>query len=126
MGVITGNILVDGYPRRKAFHRQTGYVQQEDLHLQTSTVREALRFSAALRQPSKVPTAQKNLYVEEVIRLLNMEAYADAVIGVPGEGLSDGFSCKLNISVGQLTRRYRPKRRAKETSDYRRRDSCET
>ncbi|KAI0123219.1 P-loop containing nucleoside triphosphate hydrolase protein [Xylariales sp. AK1849] len=99
MGVITGDILVDGYPRRKAFHRQTGYVQQEDLHLQTSTVREALRFSAALRQPSEVSTAQKNLYVEEVIGLLNMEAYADAVIGVPGEGLNVEQRKRLTIGV---------------------------
>jgi ATP-binding cassette, subfamily G (WHITE), member 2, PDR len=86
MGVVTGDMLVDGMPRSNAFQRQTGYVQQQDLHLETATVREALRFSAVLRQPASTPTAEKHAYVEEVIGLLEMEEYADAVIGVPGEG----------------------------------------
>lgn len=51
------------------------------------TVREALRFNAVLCQPSSVPRPEKIAYVEEVIRLLDMESYADATIGVPGEGM---------------------------------------
>jgi ABC-type multidrug transport system ATPase subunit len=69
------------------FKRKTGYVQQQDLHLPTSTVREALTFSALLRQPNSTPKAEKIAYVDEVLKLLEMETYADAVIGVPGEGL---------------------------------------
>lgn len=30
--------------------------------------------------------AEKHAYVEEVIELLGMEAYAEAMVGVPGEG----------------------------------------
>lgn len=86
MGVITGNMLVDGRPRDDSFQRKTGYVQQQDLHLSTSTVREALTFSALLRQPAKVPRQEKLDYVGEVIKLLDMEEYADAIVGVPGEG----------------------------------------
>jgi ABC-type multidrug transport system ATPase subunit len=87
MGVVTGDIFVNGQPRSKSFQRTTGYVQQQDLHLETSTVREALRFSAALRQPTSVSTKDKYEYVEEVIALLEMDMYADAVIGVQGEGI---------------------------------------
>lgn len=47
----------------------TGYVQQQDLHLETSTVREALRFSAVLRQPKSVSREEKYKYVEEVIKV---------------------------------------------------------
>ena len=43
-------MLVDGRERDASFQRKTGYVQQQDLHLSTSTVREALNFSAFLRQ----------------------------------------------------------------------------
>jgi ATP-binding cassette subfamily G (WHITE) protein 2 (PDR) len=86
MGVVTGEMLVDGNQRDVSFQRKTGYVQQQDLHLQTSTVREALRFSAALRQPKHVSTAEKYEYVEEVLKLLEMDGYAGAVVGVPGEG----------------------------------------
>lgn len=86
MGVISGGMLVDGRERDASFQRKTGYVQQQDLHLSTSTVREALNFSALLRQPAKTPRKEKLEYVEEVIKLLDMQEYADAVVGVPGEG----------------------------------------
>jgi ATP-binding cassette subfamily G (WHITE) protein 2 (PDR) len=87
MGVVTGEMLVDGRQRDLSFQRKTGYVQQQDLHLSTSTVREALVFSALLRQPAHVPRHEKIEYVDQVIKLLEMEEYADAVVGVPGEGL---------------------------------------
>lgn len=86
MGVVTGEILVDGAERDVSFQRKTGYVQQQDLHLATSTVREALQFSALLRQPKHVSKEEKLNYVEEVLKLLEMDGYADAIVGVPGEG----------------------------------------
>ncbi|KND90614.1 ABC transporter CDR4 [Tolypocladium ophioglossoides CBS 100239] len=99
MGVITGEMFVDGSPRDMSFQRKTGYVQQQDLHLQTTTVREALNFSAILRQPAHVPREEKLAYVEEVIKLLEMEEYADAVVGVPGEGLNVEQRKRLTIGV---------------------------
>lgn len=98
-GVITGEMFVDGKPRDMSFQRKTGYVQQQDLHLQTSTVREALNFSAILRQPADIPREQKLAYVEEVIRLLDMDEYAEAIIGVPGEGLNVEQRKRLTIAV---------------------------
>jgi ATP-binding cassette, subfamily G (WHITE), member 2, PDR len=99
MGVITGDMLVDGKLRDESFQRKTGYVQQQDLHLSTTTVREALNFSALLRQPADVPRAEKLAYVEEVIKLLDMEEYADAVVGVLGEGLNVEQRKRLTIGV---------------------------
>jgi len=86
IGVVGGQIAVDGRLRDSGFQRRTGYVQQQDLHLNTSTVREALTFSAVLRQPEATPYAEKIAYVEEVIKILEMEAFVDAIVGVPGEG----------------------------------------
>ena len=88
MGVISGDMLIDSHPRDNSLQRKTGYVQQQDLHLEMSTVHESLTFSALLRQPETTPEAEKIAYVEEVIRLLKMEAYAEVVVGVPGEGLN--------------------------------------
>ena len=99
IGVISGEMLVDGRQRDESFQRKTGYVQQQDLHLQTSTVREALGFSALLRQPAKIPREEKLAYVDEVIKLLEMEEYADAVVGVPGEGLNVEQRKRLTIGV---------------------------
>ncbi|KAL5611837.1 hypothetical protein BROUX41_000589 [Berkeleyomyces rouxiae] len=99
VGVITGDMLVDGKPRGSSFQRKTGYVQQQDLHLETSTVREALNFSALLRQPAHVPRAEKLAYVDQVIAMLDMEEYADAVVGVPGSGLNVEQRKRLSIGV---------------------------
>jgi ATP-binding cassette subfamily G (WHITE) protein 2 (PDR) len=88
MGIISGNMLVDGRERDGSFQRKTGYVMQQDIHLQTSTVREALSFSALLRQPPEYNREERLSYVDHVISLLDMEHYADAVVGVPGSGLN--------------------------------------
>ena len=99
IGVISGDVYVDGRQRDTSFQRKTGYVQQQDLHLSTSTVREALNFSALLRQPGNVPKQEKLDYVDEVIKLLDMQEYADAVVGVPGEGLNVEQRKRLTIGV---------------------------
>jgi ATP-binding cassette subfamily G (WHITE) protein 2 (PDR) len=99
MGVVTGNMFVNGHLRDSSFQRSTGYVQQQDLHLAAATVREALRFSAYLRQPKTVSRAEKNEYVEEVIKILDMQKYADAIVGVAGEGLNVEQRKRLTIGV---------------------------
>ena len=99
MGVISGNIFVDGRLRDTSFPRSIGYCQQQDLHLKTATVRESLRFSAYLRQPAEVSIEDKNAYVEEVIKILEMESYAAAVVGEPGEGLNVEQRKRLTIGV---------------------------
>ncbi|KAJ7627633.1 ABC-2 type transporter-domain-containing protein [Mycena polygramma] len=98
-GIVTGEMLVNGRQRDQSFQRKTGYVQQQDLHLSTSTVREALEFSAVLRQHKSIPMAEKLAYVDEVIALLEMESYAAAIVGVPGEGLNVEQRKRLTIAV---------------------------
>ncbi|PGH12263.1 hypothetical protein AJ80_06777 [Polytolypa hystricis UAMH7299] len=98
-GVITGEMLVNGKPLDASFQRKTGYVQQQDLHLETTTVREALQFSAMLRQPKSVSKAEKYDYVEDVIKMLNMEDFSEAVVGNPGEGLNVEQRKLLTIGV---------------------------
>ncbi|KAK4696934.1 ATP-binding cassette, subfamily G (WHITE), member 2, PDR, partial [Lecanoromycetidae sp. Uapishka_2] len=99
MGVVSGQMLVNGRQRDSGFQRKTGYVQQQDLHLATTTVREALNFSALLRQPKTTPKKEKLEYVDEVIKVLEMEGYADAIVGVPGEGLNVEQRKRLTIGV---------------------------
>lgn len=99
IGVITGDMFVNGKPFDSSFQRKTGYVQQQDLHLETTTVREALRFSAMLRQPKSVSKAEKYEFVEEVISMLNMGDFAEAIVGVPGEGLNVEQRKLLTIGV---------------------------
>lgn len=99
MGVVSGDMFVNGDQRDLSFQRKTGYVQQQDVHLSTSTVREALEFSALLRQPEHISREEKLAYVDEVVKILEMEAYVDAVVGVPGEGLNVEQRKRLTIGV---------------------------
>lgn len=62
-------------------------------------MRESLRFSAMLRQPEHVSKEEKYEFVEEVIKMLNMEDFANAVVGVPGEGLNVEQRKLLTIGV---------------------------
>ncbi|KAK4702442.1 hypothetical protein P7C70_g3780, partial [Phenoliferia sp. Uapishka_3] len=87
MGVITGSIF-----------GQLPF-STKDLHLATATVRESLNFSALCRQPKSTPRSEKLAYVEEVIKILEMEDYAEAVVGVPGEGLNVEQRKRLTIGV---------------------------
>lgn len=99
-GVIESGLrMVNGRLLDSSFQRSIGYVQQQDLHLSTSTVREALRFSANLRQPASVSKKDKEEYVEYIINLLEMKNYSDAVVGVPGEGLNVEQRKRLTIGV---------------------------
>ncbi|KAL5529897.1 SNQ2_4 [Sanghuangporus sanghuang] len=81
IGVVTGDRFVNGQALPHDFEAQTGYCQQLDTHLPETTVREALLFSAKLRQPARVPLAEKEAYVETCLRMCGMEEYADAIVG---------------------------------------------
>ncbi|KAE8244585.1 hypothetical protein A4X13_0g6466 [Tilletia indica] len=99
IGVISGDRLISAKPIDKAFQRGCGYAEQQDIHEFTSTVREALRFSAYLRQPAHVSKEEKDAYVEEIIELLEMQDLAEAMVGVPEFGLSVGDRKRVTIGV---------------------------
>ncbi|EJD01720.1 uncharacterized protein FOMMEDRAFT_111764 [Fomitiporia mediterranea MF3/22] len=80
-GVISGDRFVNGQALPHDFQAQTGYCQQMDTHLPETTVREALLFSAKLRQPRSVPLSEKEAYVETCLKMCGLEAYADAIVG---------------------------------------------
>ncbi|KAF3355139.1 hypothetical protein VdG1_04351 [Verticillium dahliae VDG1] len=98
-GTITGDFLVDGRPLPKSFQRATGFAEQMDVHEPTSTVREALQFSALLRQPRETPKQEKLDYCETIIDLLEMHDIAGATIGRIGEGLNQEQRKRLTIGV---------------------------
>ncbi|RYP43328.1 hypothetical protein DL770_011720 [Monosporascus sp. CRB-9-2] len=99
IGVVSGDTLINGIPTDATFQHRVGYVQQQDIHLSTMTVREALEFSAVLRQSSEIPRKEKLQYVDHVIDILEMQEFAGAVIGAPGEGLNVEQRKRLTIGV---------------------------
>ncbi|KJZ79725.1 hypothetical protein HIM_01194 [Hirsutella minnesotensis 3608] len=98
VGILTGGLFLDDKPLPRSMNRRSGFVQQQDVHLSTSTVREALRLTAQLRQPTSVPVEDKFAHVEDVIRMLDMDDVADALIGTPGAGLN--LEKRKRVSIG--------------------------
>ncbi|KAI1082600.1 ATP-binding cassette transporter [Whalleya microplaca] len=98
IGAVSGGLYLDDQPLPRSMQRRSGFVKQQDVHLSTSTVREALRLTARLRQPSSVPIADKYEYVETVISMLEMGDVADALIGSPGAGLN--LEKRKRVSIG--------------------------
>ena len=99
VGFVTGDMLINGQPMGSSFERRTGYVQQQDIHIAELTVKESLLFSARLRRPRSVPDEEKIEYVEMIMRILDMEDYADSIAGISGYGLNVEQRKKLSIAT---------------------------
>ena len=98
-GTINGSVFVDGRPIPVSFQRSAGYVEQLDVHEPLATVREALEFSALLRQSRDTPDSEKLRYVDTIIDLLELNALEHTLIGSPGSGLSIEQRKRLTIAV---------------------------
>jgi energy-coupling factor transporter ATP-binding protein EcfA2 len=85
-------------PLGTSFQRTTGYVSQMDIHEPTQTIREALIFSALLRQPAEVPEEEKIAYVDKVIDLLELTEIQNAIIGENNVGL--GVEARKRLTIG--------------------------
>lgn len=112
IGVVSGDILMDGRSLAKDFARSTAYgksprslmlmisysfilsAEQMDVHEGTATVREAMRFSAYLRQPASVPKEEKDAFVEEMIEVLELQDLADALV------FSLGVESRKRLTIG--------------------------
>ena len=100
IGTIDGEIFYGGEKQGKGFKRITGYCEQQDVHNPNTTVREALRFSAHLRQPDDISIAEKDAYVEEIIDLLEMDDIADALVGDSDSGLGISLEERKRLTIG--------------------------
>jgi len=98
-GTVKGSFLVNGHPLPLSFQRATGFAEQQDIHEHTATVREAMRFSALLRQPMEVPIEEKYAYADKIINLLEMEDIAGATVGHQGVGLNQEQRKRLTVCV---------------------------
>ncbi|GAB1312526.1 ATP-binding cassette transporter snq2 [Madurella fahalii] len=94
IGVVSGSMLVDGKPLSGDFQRSTGFVEQMDLHDETATIREAIEFSALLRQNRDIPRQEKLDYVDKVLDLLELTEIQDAIIS------SLGVEQKKRLTIG--------------------------
>ncbi|KAH9666384.1 ABC transporter G family member 40 [Citrus sinensis] len=100
-GYITGNITISGYPKnQETFTRISGYCEQNDIHSPYVTVYESLLYSAWLRLSSEVNSKTREMFVEEVMELVELNPLRQALVGLPGvNGLSTEQRKRLTIAV---------------------------
>ena len=94
IGVVHGDMLVDGRPPGAEFQRGTGFCEQMDLHDGTQTIREALEFSAILRQERHISRHDKVAYVDKIIDLLELGELEDAMV------MSLGVEQRKRLTIG--------------------------
>ncbi|KAI1076618.1 ABC-2 type transporter-domain-containing protein [Whalleya microplaca] len=83
-GTMSGEICIDGKLRDASFQRRMGYL---------------LWLIRALLRQSNAPAKERLDYVDNVIQILDMGSYADAIVGIPGDGLNIEQRKRLTIGV---------------------------
>ncbi|KFU92699.1 ATP-binding cassette sub-family G member 2, partial [Chaetura pelagica] len=108
---LSGDILINGAPQPANFKCTSGYVVQatlfglkDDVVMGTLTVRENLKFSAALRLPRAVKEHEKNERVDQIIKELGLSKVADSKVGTQfTRGVSGGERKRTNIGMELIT-----------------------
>ncbi|KAF0708195.1 hypothetical protein AaE_013312, partial [Aphanomyces astaci] len=99
-GTIEGDLFVNGHPLdRRTFTQVSGYCEQNDVHEETATIREAFHFSAALRLPSDTTQDQRQSFVDDILDVLELTPRANAQYLT----LSQGERKRVTIGVELLS-----------------------
>ncbi|RXN08400.1 ATP-binding cassette sub-family G member 2-like protein [Labeo rohita] len=97
---LSGEVLIDGAPQPPNFKCLSGYVVQDDVVMGTLTVRENLRFSAALRLPKSIRQREKDEKIERLIQELGLSKVADSRVGTQMiRGVSGGERKRTSIGM---------------------------
>lgn len=89
---------------RASMSKELAFVPQEDAIYPTSTPREAIMFSAALRLPKTVSEKTKRELVEYMLIRLGLTKCADTEVGSPlRRGISGGEKKRTSIGVELVT-----------------------
>eukprot|EP00930_Biecheleria_cincta_P028800 TRINITY_DN20069_c0_g1_i1.p1 TRINITY_DN20069_c0_g1~~TRINITY_DN20069_c0_g1_i1.p1 ORF type:complete len:906 (+),score=146.07 TRINITY_DN20069_c0_g1_i1:22-2718(+) len=79
----------------------TGFVPQDDIVHEGLTVRENFLYSAHIRNPRGTPTKRIEKIVADVIKVLQLEAKQNMLVGsrITGDGLSGGQRKRVNVGI---------------------------
>ncbi|KAJ1772909.1 (ABC) transporter [Coemansia sp. RSA 1843] len=108
-GQVTGKVQVNDRDlisdiTTNEFHRMSGYVDQQDLHVSTATVYEAVMTSALLRLPQIMSRVAKEERVQSVLKELGLWSVKDSRIGKNGaRGISGGEMRRVSIACELVT-----------------------
>ena len=97
---LTGSVLMNGQPQTDDYKYRVGYVVQDDMVSGMLTVKENLTFSANVRLPRHVTSAEKVAIIHQVIGQLELEKCANTRVGTENSrGISGGERRRTNIGM---------------------------
>ena len=102
---VQGDLLIGAaVPSRSGTRSVTSLVEQDDCLIPTLNVRETLHYAARLRLPTWMPNHQEARSAESVLAQLNLQAWAEILVGGSGiNGISKGEKRQVTIGVQLLT-----------------------
>ncbi|KAK4754744.1 hypothetical protein SAY87_008501 [Trapa incisa] len=100
-GYVDGRITISGHKKdQETFTRISGYCEQNDIHSPFVTVYESLLYSARLRLSPEIDQKTRELFVDEVLGLVELTSLKDTLVGVTNiSGLSLEQRKRLTIAV---------------------------
>ena len=103
-GIVTGNLFLNGnLSDINAIKKRAAFVFQDDVILNTMTVKEALYMSALLRLPENISNEEKMNRVNEMISILHLENCKDTVVGDSlTKGISGGERKRLSVGMEMI------------------------
>eukprot|EP00122_Pirum_gemmata_P020217 Pgem_evm1s18910 len=98
-GELFGEVLFDGKERPKNFKNISGYVEQQDIVIETLTVYECLYYAAELKLPAKkISREEKDRRLEQIIEDMGISKCRDTIVGNSlNRGISGGELKRLSI-----------------------------
>ncbi|EAR86589.1 ABC-type transport system protein (macronuclear) [Tetrahymena thermophila SB210] len=95
---LSGDITANGQPfDARSFSNFAAYVMQEDLIMETMTVREALQFAADLKMTGN--QQEKDAKVNEVLKIMRLEKCQNSLIGgLTVKGITKGEKKRTSIA----------------------------
>lgn len=102
VGTLNGDISYHGKPRDAGtWKRSVGFVEQDDIMLGLFTIQETLEYTARMRLPDSIYSAeQKRQRVQDIIDMLRLHKCKDTRIGSAAKrGISGGERKRTSIGM---------------------------
>jgi ABC-type multidrug transport system ATPase subunit/small basic protein len=100
-GKVQGKILVNGEEfTHKSMKEVSGFVFQDDVLLETMTVKEVISMSALLRLPKVILKEERERRIDDVIRILHLQKAKNTQVGSPNKkGISGGERKRTSMAM---------------------------